>query len=472
MIAPLSLAAALALGAAADPCAVEPASSPDPALASVYREVGDAERAAGSAGTAAAAYRAALSHDPGDASARAGLLATCAGGSDQAFRDGLRLMRTGDRRAAIAAFERARGGPDAASAALLEGICLYEEGDDDEAVPLLRAAEAEEAHRESARFFLGLVALRAGRSDDAQDLLSRAAADPSLAPFARDLVRAARRSGRLVLSFLTESGWDSNVDLTPDIAGPTARTGDAVGALTGAVDLRPLGDNGPFLRGVANWHEQATYSALDMRSLGGAAGWQGGRGGTFWLLEYGYDYRELAREPYMSAHRLLGAARLQLGAAASVGMSWLTRFETFEPDAYALYSGTRHAAAADVLWIPWARTTIAAGWQGGRDLTRDPTLSWWEQGPRLLFRFEATPSTRLGVDGTVAWRRYDEVDPEFDVRRSDVILDLTALVDVDLADRWTLRASILVRRDLSNIQDYTFTKVVPMLGFGYTVGLF
>jgi tetratricopeptide (TPR) repeat protein len=477
MIASLSLAAALALGAAADPCGpVEPAPSPDPAIAAVYRAVGDAEREAGSTQTAAAAYRNALSHDPGDALARAGFLAVCARGSEQAFRDGLRLMQAGDRRGAIAAFERARGGPDASSAALLEGICLYEVGDDDAAAPLLHAAEAEGMHRESARFFLGLVALRAGRSGDAQDLLARSAADPSLAPFARVLVRSARRSGRLVLSFVTESGWDSNVDLTPDTSGPTARTGDAVGALTGVAELRPLGESGPFLRGIANWHEQATYNALDMRSLGGAAGWQGGQGGDFWLAEYGYDWRELARAPYMSAHRLFGTARLQLGHTASAGVSWLTRFETFEPAEDAGYSGRRHAAAADILWIPWARTAVSAGWQGGRDVARDRWLSWWEQGPHLLFRFQAAPAVRVGVDSTLAWRRYDEVDPALIPRgeailRSDAILDVTALVEVDLADRWTLRMSMFVRRETSTIPDFTFTKVVPMLGLAYTVGL-
>jgi hypothetical protein len=160
-------------------------------------------------------------------------------------------------------------------------------------------------------------------------------------------------------------------------------------------------------------------------------------------------------------------------------VSWLTRFETFEPTEDAGYSGTRHVAGADVLFVPWARIAITAGWQGGRDVTREHWFSWWEQGPRLSFRYEAAPGTRLGVDGLLAWRRYDEVDPALAAidptlatRRSDTIFDVTAFLEVELSDLWTLRASILVRRELSNIPDYTFTKVVPMIGFGYTVGLF
>ncbi|HEY6004455.1 MAG TPA: hypothetical protein VIV57_16390 [Anaeromyxobacter sp.] len=473
MMVSLSLAAALALAAAPDPCGpVEPAARPDPGIAAVYRVVGDSERAAGSMEAAAAAYRAALSHDPRDADARAGLEAVCARRHELAFAEGLRLMHEGDRRGAIAAFERARGGPDATSAALLEGICLYELGDDARAAPLLRAAEADAAHRENAGFFLGLIALRAGRSADAQDLLAMSAADPALAPFARDLARSARRSGRLVLSFVAESGWDSNVDLAPDIPGPTSRISDMLGAMTGVVDVRPLGESGPYLRGIGNWREQRTYDALDMRSVGAAAGWQGGRSGHFWLAEYGYDRRDLARAPYMSAHRLFGTARVQLGPTTSAGVSWLTRFETFEPDVDADYSGTRHVAEADVVWSPWLRTVVAAGWHGGRDLARAATLSWWEQGPRLSFRFEAAPRTRVGVDSVLAWRRYDEVDPSIGTRRSDAVFDVAALVEVDLADRWTLRGSLALRRETSTSPEFTFTKVVPMVGIGYTVGLF
>jgi hypothetical protein len=473
MIVPLSLAAALALGGAPDPCgAAEPAATPDRAVAALYRAVGDAERAAGSMDAAAAAYRAALSNDPGDAAARAGLEAACSGRAGLAFQEGVRLMRGGDLRGAIAAFERARSGSEDAAAALLEGICLYESGDDAAAAPLLRAAEADPAHRENARFFLGLLALRVGRSADAQDLLSRSAADPVLAPFARDLVRTARRSGRLALSFVAESGWDSNVDLTPDIAGGTAHAGDGVGSMTALVDLRPLGESGPFLRAVGNWREQTTLNAFDMWGVGGAAGWQAGHGGHFWLAEYSYDWRDLAREPYLSAHRLFGTARFQLAPNASAGASWLTRFETFQPAVDAGYSGARHVAEADLVLGLGQRTALTAAWRGGRDLTRDRTLSWWDQGPRLALRIAAARFARVGLDAAFAWRRYDEVDPALGVRRSDIVLDLGALVELDVADRWTLRASTSLRREVSNVPDFTYWKLVPMIGIGYTTGLF
>jgi tetratricopeptide (TPR) repeat protein len=468
---PAALAAALVLAAPPDPCApVERAAAADPALAAVYRAVGDGERAAGSPDAATAAYRAAAANDPGDTGVRQALAALCDERRADPFEAGVRLMQAGDRRGAIAAFERARPGADASSAALLEGVCLYEEGDDAAAEPLLRQAEADPAHRENARFFLGLAALRAGRSADAEDLLALSARDPSLAPFAGDLVRSARRSGRLVFSFVAESGWDSNVDLTPDVA---SRVADGVGVMTAAAELRPLGESGPFLRALGNWREQARYNALDMRSVGGAAGWQGGHGRRYGLLEYGYDYRDLAGAPYLSAHRLLGAGRLELGPRVSAGASWLTRFETFEPADDAPYSGTRHVLEADLAWSLGPRTTLTTAWHGGRDVARDPTLSWWENGPRAALRFQATRATRLGFDAGLAWRNYDadHASASPPPARRDVILDVGALVERDLGDRWTVRASATVRRQSSNDPSFTYTKLVPMVGIGYTAGV-
>ena len=69
MIAPL-LALALA---AVDPCAPVQPVPPDPATAQAYREVADAELAAGSRDSAAAAYRDALARDPSDEASRAAL---------------------------------------------------------------------------------------------------------------------------------------------------------------------------------------------------------------------------------------------------------------------------------------------------------------------------------------------------------------------------------------------------------------
>jgi tetratricopeptide (TPR) repeat protein len=120
-----------------------------------------------------------------------------------------------DWRGAAAAFQAARKGDAGPSAALLEGICRHELGEEDEAAALLREAAAYPPHREEAQLYLGLVALRTGSSSEAAALFESASANPALEHAAADLARLARRDGRLVLSVFAESGWDSNVNLAP-----------------------------------------------------------------------------------------------------------------------------------------------------------------------------------------------------------------------------------------------------------------
>ena len=78
------------------------------------------------------------------------------------------------------------------SAALLEGICDYQLGDDAAAEPLLRLAEARPEHQELplARFYLGLIALRAGAAPRASALFSLASANPALGALAANFWRA------------------------------------------------------------------------------------------------------------------------------------------------------------------------------------------------------------------------------------------------------------------------------------------
>ena len=64
-----------------------------------------------------------------------------------------------------------------ASAALLEGICDYQLGEDTAAQPLLLHAESRPEHRDLARFYLGLIALRAGEARRASVLFEQASAN-------------------------------------------------------------------------------------------------------------------------------------------------------------------------------------------------------------------------------------------------------------------------------------------------------
>jgi tetratricopeptide (TPR) repeat protein len=475
----LSLVAAALAAATPDPCAAVSTAAlatPDAAAAATYRAVGDAELAAGNRTTAAFAYREALARDPGDARARASLDLACAPAEDT-FARGMRLMRSGDRRGAVVAFESARAAGDP-SATLMEGICLYELGEDGRADPLLAEAAEVPEHRETAEFFRGLVALRTGRSGEAVTFLERSSADPSLGTAAASLARVARQDGKLVLSLLAQSGWDSNVDLTPD--GQIRRragigTSDANAGITGVLRLSPLGETGPFVRGMAQMQDQFQYNTLDLRGFGGAAGWQLGRGARHLIAEYAYERRDLDGEPYLSAQHLLGSGRLPVSPTASLGATYLARWESYSNTtaiAAAPYTGLRQVAVADATFALGDRFTVTIAAQGGRDGTRDRSLSYWELGPRAGVRVALSRRARLSLDAAVLFRPYDLPEQGLSVARSDVVLNGGALVELDLGERFTAQAGVVGWRNQSNVADYTYSKLVPTVGLAYTAGIF
>ncbi len=465
---------ALALGAA-DPCApVEPAAAADPAAAVAYRKVGDAERAAGSRETATVAYRAALAHDPSDQASRKRLRSLCEQGTSRGdpFGEGVRLMKSGDLAGAVAAFQEARaGGPDPSSA-LLEGICYYELGEDEQAEPLLREAEAAPAHRDAAHFYLGLMALRAGEASQATTLLDSAAANPGFGAIASDMARLSRRSGKLVLSFLAESRWDSNVILLPSGATPSGQVSDGSAAFTATGLYRPYGEIGPYLRALGLYSQQFQINTFDLGGLSGAVGWQLGRPGRRLLAEYDYDYRTLGGSPYLSAHRLLASGWLAAGDVI-LSATYFARFESYQSSLFSPFSGIVQNAEAKIM-VPIGKSVwLGAGYGAGRDATDQSSYSWIQHGPRAQLRWQLSRSARLGVDASVTFRPYDNVATYngAQVKRSDTFLDALALVEYDLADRWTARLSVEGLRTFSNVSNFDFFKVVPVLGIAYVMGL-
>ncbi len=465
----------LALAVQAPPGSCDPpppAARPDPATADAYREVGDGERAAGSRDTAVAAYRRALALDPSNRAARAGLGAACrtADRDSDHFREGLRLMESGDRRGAVAAFETARTIRPDSSAAYLEGICLYELGDDSAAVPLLREAERDPAHQEGASFFLGLVALRAGEGERAASLFEFAAADPRFASAGADLLRLARRQGRLTLSVLAESGYDTNVLLLPSGRQASGRPGDASAATTVAALARPLGASGPYARAALSYQDQMRLDAYDLLGASGGAGWLVERDGNHLFAEYAYEYTGLGGAPYLSAHRLFAGGRVALGRAA-LGLTWFGRFESFPQASDAPFSGFRQLAEGEAALRLAPRSSIAIFYRYGRDDARDHALSWQEHGPRAAARIQPWTHVWLVAEAGYHWRAYLGVDPYLGAVRSDTYLDGAVRGEVDLWDRWTLQLSLAAQRAWSNIPDFSYVKIFPTFGIAYTIGV-
>lgn len=461
------LLASLLLAAGVDPCApVEPAASADAAAATVYREVGDDQKAAGMPEAAAVAYQKALALDPADEASRRALTELCGQrpAGDDPFQRGVALLDAGDNAGAVAALEAVRArGPDAA-AALLEGIAELERGELATARTLLQEAASDPAHRDTANFYLGVIALRKGQASEAASLLEAAAANPGLAPVALDLARLARRDGKVLVSALVEAGWDSNASLAPG-GTPLSTSSDGAGALTAGVLYRPHGDEGPYLRALGSYRKQARFNEIDLGGLSAAAGWQARFSRIGLLGEYQYDYRALGSASYLSEHRGLVAAWLSL-ESVTLGISWLGQAQSYLATTYQPFGGFYQRAEAS------ARLLMEEGWlelgyRFATDSTNAQVYSWFEHGPRATFRWPLSRTARLGLDAAVGLRSYSVTDPALGLRRSDSYLDGAAFAEWDLTQAWSLRAALVGRRAWSNAAGYTYTSLAPTLALSW-----
>ncbi len=460
---------ALALSAV-DPCEpVSPAGPFDPAAAAAYRDVGDDELARGALDPAIIAYRAALARDPSDGASREALRRLCEArsGSDEPFARGLRLMDAGDLRGAVDAFRKARAPSPGPSIALLLGICHYELGEDAEAAPLLREAEGYEPHREEARLYLGLIALRAGAGPEATAFFESARTNPALERDARDLARFARQDGRFVVSFLAESGWDSNVNLAPNGGPNPAPESDGVYALTGSLLVRPMGAGGPYLRAAAALHEPVQLGTYRVRGVDAAGGWQLRGRGSLAIVEYDYGTRTFGGDPYLASHRLLASGWLHAGRAA-LGAAYLVRFESYAA-AWSRFNGTLQRAELRVAFKPGPRLRVGVAYGAGLEEAREPVLSYLEHGPRVEVHASAG-AWRLGLDASLSRRGYDDHDPAFRTTRRDTYLDASAFAERDVAAGWALRFGLEGRRALSNVAPLQYDKIVPTIGLAYVRG--
>lgn len=462
---------ALLLASSPDPCApVTPAASPDPEAAAAYRAVAASERAAGRLEPAVAAYRAAAERDPADAASRASLAALCRGPDGETpFERGARLVQADDCDHALPELETALAGGELA-AALLAGICRYERGDDGVAELHLRLAQADPATRATARFFLGLIALRTGRAGEAVSLLDDAAGDERLAPFAGPLARTARRSGTLLLSLAAEGGWDSNVDLAPGSSAAPSGSSDGTAGLAAALSWAPSTERGPHARAAASLTEQFRLDAFDVDGAALAAGWRFGRATRGALVEAGWEWSRLGGDAYVSAPRLLAAARTRLGGW-DAGLSYEARLEDFRGAAAAPYDGLRQELEGELSRALAGGVVVTAAWRAERDGGEEAALAYWETGPRFGLRRAFTPRVRGGLELAGAARRYGAEDPVFEELRSDLVADLGAALEVDLTARLTLRVACFARRSSSSVDGLSYRRVVPTVALTWTRGL-
>ena len=467
------LLAALATGGA-DPCApVEAPLAPDAAAARGYLAVGKAEEKRGALDTASLAYREAARRDGGKAKspARKALSRLCRKGQDaEPFEQGLAALRQGNKAEAAELFKQAREDEPEPATALLEGVARFELGQDAAARPLFEEAAEDPRLASEAALFLGLLALRRGEGREAAsrfEAVARSSA-PGLREPAESLLSVARREGRFQLSVLAGAGVDSNADLAPD--GSSTAGGDADGAALVAASLvyAPFPESGPYLRASGSYRKLFKLTDFDLGAAQLAAGAQLG-GPTHLRGEYAFELAALGGAHYLTAHRLAGEARLDLGPAA-VSLLYAGRFESYVTDAARPYSGVRHGAELQVELRPWSRLSVGAAVALGRDFADDDTLSYLEGGPRAFARLSVLPKLRFDLDVGFTTRGYDAFDPALKVTRSDQAVEVATGGELDV-DRFTVRVAVGLRRAVSNVPAFQYAQLTAGLSVGYAIGL-
>jgi tetratricopeptide (TPR) repeat protein len=466
-----ALLMALALAVAPNPCdPVELASRADPVASAAYRKVGDDEQAAGARDTAVAAYRMAASLDASDEGSRTALRRLCvmpAPDDADPFRRGLELMDRGELRAAVAELQKAQAGHPDASAALLEGVCLYRLDDDEAAEPALRLAESDPEVRDSARFYLGLIALRRGDSSTSAFLFDQLSASSGYGPVAADMALIARRSGRFSVSALASVGWNSNLTLAPS-GYATSGASDGFASIAASGLWRPAGESGPYLRVSGAYQQQFNLTAFDIGSASGAVGWQLGHADRAIVAEYAYAFSALSGAPYLSSNRLLASGWLTWGSFTLTG-TYLVRFESYQ-SIYEPFSGTLQWAEARGAWWLGSFARLGISYRLGADAVQANYLSWLEHGPHADFFAQLGRSLRIGLDASLGFRTYGAVAPGPGVVRSDTYLGGAALAEYDLGNHWTVQATLGARKAYSNLPQFSYFAFVPSVGIAYLAG--
>ncbi|KFA94735.1 hypothetical protein [Archangium violaceum] len=428
---------------------VTPLASPDPAAAAPYVEVAEAEQAAGDTETALIAWREVLRREPRHARARAALKKLCQGNT------------------------AAEAEAEAAAASLLSGLSLLERGEDVAAAAAFREALTEQELVDTASFFLGVLALREGRADDAGTFFDAAAtsSDEGLARRAGALRLRAAREGRVSLTGRLGGEYDSNVDLAPDGTRRQGGSGDGVSTALAELSVRPWGQRGPYARVSGNYRGHLRFPGFDLAGAGGALGWAHLGPVLQGTVEYGLDYLALGGTPYLLAHRLRGAARVPVGPVVMEGSAAVRR-EDFLVTAFEGYSGWRGMARLDAEWSPTESLTLSAGWSGGVLRAYDLALGFFEHGPRAGLSLDLNPGLRVLGEVGYSLRGYQNFDNPLGARREDGYLDASAVLEWDVARHWSMQASVGWRGASSNVPELAYGRFTGGLALVWSRGLF
>lgn len=355
-----------------------------------------------------------------------------------------------------------------ASTQLLEGICLYELERDDEARLLLEAARGEAELAPSAELFLGLLAQRHGRAEEAAEAFAQVASQDSsdLGLAAQTLLKHSRREGRLSLAVSLGAGYDTNPLLTSPGEAPQEITPDGAAQGSASLVVSPWGANGPYAQARMQGRRQVHLHGFDLAGAQAGAGWQVTRGSLHLGGDYGWEGLLLGGDPFLTSHQLTASAGWQPGATG-LDANYSVRRDTFHPVKSAGYSGIRQAVGLMLSHALGSAVIARAGYGAGLTSTTDPELSHLEHGPQAGLYMALGKATRLSLEGRWHWREYTAT-----AGREDVQLDGFGALEVDLASRWTMRAELSAIHVSSSVPTQAYATLVSTLSVQYAASLF
>jgi tetratricopeptide (TPR) repeat protein len=463
-----------ALLAAAELCDPVPADARrDPVAARAYLAVAQEELGRGATRSAALAFREALRVDPTNGPARERLDELCRKQATQrAFDDAVALMDRGDRPGAIAAFEALRALEPDPAAALLEGICRYELGDDGRARALLLEAGQSPELSSSAELFLGLIALREGEGAAAERRFRSASlGDPALRATTSELLKRTARDGKLVLAAQLQGGYDSNVALVPSTGGALSGADDASLSVVGSALARPFGGSGPYALVSGGYRKQMILSAYDAGAVAAALGWQLEKGESRASADYTFEFLAFGGSPYLLSHVLGLRGQLAMHPFTMEG-AYAVRFQSFLTEGTLGYSGQLHSGELTLGWDPSPRWGLEVGYVVLRDVARLAELASVGHGPVLGVHLRFTGELRLLAAAGYRRREFDAVDPDLEVLRRDDVLDATARLELDLGRLISLFVVLEARSVSSNVAELSAVRVAGWLGVALSARVF
>lgn len=440
--------------------------APDPALASVYAKVAREEERHGAHEASVAAWRMAAQLEPPGGPAEQALRRGCT-----AFERGQDLFNRRDCPHALPLLRAARGGPDDAEAALLEGICAWELADDAGAIAALGVARGDPQLLPTAELFLGLLSLRQGDSRAALAQMRSAARSDSeaLRSTAAQLIRLADRKDRLVVEAAVEGGYDSNALAVAFATVLPGGADDGFVAATAGVTFRPLADSGPFLLVGGGYRKQALFSQSDVGLGTGTLGWEVELGRVRASLDYGLDFVSLGAAPWLLRQRGTVRALAVFGPTILSG-EYSLRHEALWAESVKADSGLRHAARLSASLL-FANQVLELSAVFTRALGTTADRSSIEAGGEL--RWLLRPSARVDLEAALGarWRGFDAIDPDLLVMRREVQLDARLGANLALNQNLSLFIALEGRRVSSSVGALTYTRLEASAGLRFSMGV-